>query len=289
MDDFIKVSQFIGKNILYIQGAGGNTSVKIRSKLYVKASGEKLKNMSKTQGYVCCRYKPLAEYFVKKRKYSKKNEYEFLRLIDCSIIPAESFGYPSMEAGFHAVIPSKYVFHLHSVYANILGCMKYGSHVIRKLYKDIPHLIVDYVNPGYELAFVLSKQKPLPPLIFLKNHGVIVHGNTIDSCLKRIQQLHEAIELFLKQQGAFVPFKMLEKIPTVKQYTFPDSAVFSNIDINHMPSGKRKEVMEIISAQQYTIEIMKRLKQKPSFLTRGEINKLLNMKQEKYRQELFKK
>jgi rhamnose utilization protein RhaD (predicted bifunctional aldolase and dehydrogenase) len=50
MEDFIKVSQTLGKNILYVQGAGGNSSIKVGDKLYVKASGEKLKNMTATQG-----------------------------------------------------------------------------------------------------------------------------------------------------------------------------------------------------------------------------------------------
>lgn len=289
MDDFIKASQLIGKNILYVQGAGGNTSIKIGDKLYVKASGEKLKNMSKTQGYVCCRYQPLANYFKNKKKYTRHDEHEFLRLVDSSLISSESFGQPSMEAGFHAVIPSTYVFHLHSVYANIFGCMKYGSHMFRKIYKDNPHLILDYTNPGYELAFALSKEKSLPPVIFLKNHGVIIHGNDLSFCLDIIQKLHGTIETFLKENNVFVPFKFSSKTPLVKNYTFPDSAVFSAIDLKHLPVKKRKDVVEILSAQEYTINIMKQLGHRPSYLTTREINKLLAMKQEKYRQELFKK
>jgi rhamnose utilization protein RhaD (predicted bifunctional aldolase and dehydrogenase) len=289
MEDFIKVSQTLGKNILYVQGAGGNASIKIGDKLYVKASGEKLKNMSETQGYVCCRYKPLAKYFKNKTKYIKQDEYEFLRLVDSSIIPSESYGSPSMEAGFHAVIPSKYVFHLHSAYANILGCMSYGSHTIRNLYKDIPHLIIDYVNPGYELAFVLAKKKSLPSLIFLRNHGIIVHGDDTASCIEIIQKLHTMMEAYLKEQKIFKPFTLLTKFPKIHGYIFPDSAVFSHIDIQHLPERKSKEVLEILSAQEYSIHMMKRLGKIPKYLTQSEINKLLNMKQEKYRQELFKK
>ena len=47
--------------------------------------------------------------------------------------------------------------------------------------------------------------------------------------------------------------------------------------------------MDILSAQEYSINMMKQLGKSPSYLTQSEINKLLNMKQEKYRQELFKK
>ncbi len=289
MENFIKASQSIGKNILYVQGAGGNSSIKIGDKLYVKASGEKLKNMTETQGYVCCRYKPLSKYFKNKNKYTKHDEYEFLRLVDSSIIPSESYGSPSMEAGFHAVIPSTYVFHIHSVYANIFTCMKYGSTLIKQIFSDMSFDIIDYMNPGYELAYILSKKKSLPSIIFLKNHGIIVHGQDTVFCLDLIQKIHTRIETYLKNQKILRQFKFLTGTSKINQYMFPDSAVFANLDIKKLSVKKRKEVLEIISAQEYSISMMKKLGKKPTYLTQSEINKLLNMKQEKYRQELFKK
>jgi rhamnose utilization protein RhaD (predicted bifunctional aldolase and dehydrogenase) len=194
-----------------------------------------------------------------------------------------------MEAGFHAVIPSKYIFHLHSVYANIFTCMKYGSSLIKQIFNGVPFIVIDYLNPGYELAYALSKKRSLPPIIFLKNHGIIVHGDDTASCLEIIQKLHAKMEIYLKVQRIFKPFTLLTKFPKIHGYIFPDSAVFSHIDIQHLPERKRKEVLEIISAQEYSIHMMKRLGKKPTYLTQSEINKLLNMKQEKYRQELFKK
>src|SRR5258708_7780960 len=133
MDEFIKASQKIGRVLIYVQGAGGNASVKIQNKLYIKASGFKLKDIEKESGYACCAYKPIANYFSNTKKYRRSDEESYLRLIDNQLIKSETFGKPSMETGFHAVIPSKYVFHLHSVYANIFGCMKYGSDYLKKI------------------------------------------------------------------------------------------------------------------------------------------------------------
>lgn len=274
---------------MFVQGAGGNTSIKIRNKLYVKASGEKLKNMSLTHGYVCSLYKSPLKFFAGKKKYQSKDESGFLHQVDASIVKAESFGNPSMETGFHAVIPSRYVFHLHSVYANIFTCMKNGSTVLRKLFKKNQFLWIDYLNPGYELALILVQKKSLPPLIFLQNHGIIIHGESIAVCLTYLNMLQEVIEAYLKQKKAFLPFKLQTKFVKPRKYNFPDSAVFSNIDFKKLPVQKKKDVLEIFSAQQYIIKTIKKLKQQPVFLNQKNVQRLLNMGQEKYRQELVTK
>lgn len=289
MEEFIKVSQQLGKNILYVQGAGGNTSIKINNKLYVKASGEKLKQMTEKKGYVCCKYKPLENFFLDKKQFTTQDELRFLELVNASVINAESFGLPSMEVGFHAVLPSKYVFHLHSMYTNIFGCMRYGSSFIKKILNDIPFILVDYKNPGYELAFDLAKRDSLPPLILLKNHGIIIHGQRIETCLKLLEKVHKAIETFLKQQHAFIPFSLQSSSKKMRTFIIPDSAVFSNIQFDLLPIRKKKELLEIVSMQDYVLKTIKKLGRHPMFLTNQEVKKLLSMKQEKYRQELFKK
>lgn len=288
MDNFIKISQQLGKNILYVQGAGGNTSIKINDKLYIKASGEKLKNMTKTNGFVCCTYQPLANYFIGKKKISKLDEYQFLELVDDSLIKEKSFGKPSMEVGFHAVIPSKYVLHLHSMYTNMFTCMKYGSQIIKKLFKDVPNSIIEYKNPGYELAYVLSKEKSLPSLIFLKNHGIIVHGDNLQTCVSLIEEVHHLIEEYLKLHKTLMQFKPLTQYIKMQKYIIPDSAVFSHIKVSTLSQKKQKELLEITSMQRYITETIKKLGKSPAYLRKRDVNKLLAMKQEKYRQNLFK-
>ena len=118
--------------------------------------------------------------------------------------------------------------------------MKYGSHLIKQIFHDKPFLVVDYINPGYELAHYLSQKKLLPQLIFLKNHGIIVHGKDTTSCVDLIQQVHTRIERYLKDTEVFIPFKLLSKLTKTQNYIFPDSAVFSNIDFKHL-SLKKKE------------------------------------------------
>lgn len=288
MEDFFNTAKVLGKNILFVQGAGGNASVKLHNKLYVKASGKNLRDMKKGQSYVCCEYKPLVSFINTRKRLEKKDEENFLKLITKNILPKESFGNSSMETGFHAVISSKYVFHLHSVYANIFTCMKSGEKDIKKIFFDVPFTMIDYKNPGYELAYYLSKEKKLESLIFLKNHGIIVHGKSTTYCLKLITLLHDRIEKYLKERNAYKPFKIIKKYEKVSNYSFPDSAVFADVKINALSKQKKQDVREIMSAQQYIVETIKDLGRSPVYLPKEAAKKLLSMNQEKYRIGLLK-
>lgn len=290
MDEFINISNQLGKNVLYAQGAGGNSSVKIGGKLYIKASGFKLKDINHGIGYACIEYKPLLEYITHKDTYHKTDEHYFIQLMNSHIIEKETFGKPSMETGFHAIIPSKYVFHLHSVYANIFNCMKFGSRIISTLCDDLNYIIVEYKNPGYELAYVLSKKHTLPPLIFLKNHGLIIHGNNIKDSLKLIEMLHIKLERYLKKKiKKFQPFSVSNTYNLTDKYSFPDSAVFANIKIEKVSKTKRKDLIEIYSAQRFITDSIYQLGKNPLFLSNSAIDKLLSMDQEKHRLNVFHK
>lgn len=288
MDDFIKASQLFGKNIICVQGAGGNASVKIRNKMYIKASGYLLKNVSKNRDYACIKYKPIADYLFNKKKYNSKDENTFLKFVASQMILTETYGMPSMETAFHTAIHSKYVFHLHSVYANIFCCMRYGSRYLEQICKTIPHTIVDYMNPGYELAFHLSQRQTLPPLIFLKNHGLIIHGESVETCVNIVTKLHTLIERYLQDKNVFVPFHIATLYKPIKQYSFPDSAVFAHVNAHNAPEHKYKELLEISSAQHYIDATIKRLGKNPVYLNKKAVERLLNMKQEKHRQEIFR-
>ena len=263
--------------------------MKLRNKLYIKASGQKLKNITQHDGFVCCYINPIRSYFLDRKKLKQNDEQQFLELINNNIIHSETHGAPSMETGFHTVLPSKYVIHLHSVYANIFTCMKNGEYFIKKIFKDTPFVIIDYINPGYELAYFLAKRKSLPPLIFLKNHGIIIHGDKPSQCLQLIQLVHKLIEEYLQTNNVFFPFSLSQPYAKMQKFVFPDSAVFSVLDNKNLSQDKKKDLLEIYSAQNHILKTIKKMKQKPSYLTKEAIKKLLTMNQEKYRLEVFEK
>lgn len=289
MDEFIKISQNIGKNSVYVQGAGGNTSIKIHETLLIKASGEQLKDMGLQQGYVQCRYLPLVAFLKNRRTYTEKAEKQFLRLVEEQIIKTKSYGKPSMETGFHASIPSPYIFHVHSVYINIFLCMKEGKKLLEAIFSEEKFLFIPYCNPGYALAVALAKQKTYPMIIFLQNHGVIVHGNQIDTCMTLLKRIHVKIESYLKTHIQFTPFRIQKKIYTEKKFLFPDAAIFMSGDREELPIKKRHELYAVFSAHAYIMDTIQKLGKTPVFLPDQVVTTLLNMKQEKYRQTVLRK
>jgi rhamnose utilization protein RhaD (predicted bifunctional aldolase and dehydrogenase) len=286
MEDFIKASNEIGQNSIYIQGSGGNSSIKIGERLYIKASGYKMREMTIHSGIACCSYQDIKSFLDKKKRFNSSEEEVFLKQVNSSIIQKETFGLPSMETGMHAIIPSKYVFHLHSVYANIFNCMKYGSRYIKKIVKE-SFLYMPYLNPGYALAFKLKQVKKLDRLIFLKNHGIIVHGDNLEDCLFAIQKLHKDIEDFLKNSQIFTPF-IVKKVNDIKDnHLFPDSVVFSNVEINELNSSQREVYYEISSAGIYIEQMIKKMGNSICYLQKKDIEYIANMQQEKHRLSIF--
>src|SRR5207302_7731198 len=92
----------------------------------------------------------------------------------------------------HVVIRSKYILHTHSVYANVFTCMENSEKYLSKIMKKYEYILIPYKNPGYALAHYLvefQKNKNLPQIIFLQNHGLLIHGNSY----LEIYKLHEKI------------------------------------------------------------------------------------------------
>lgn len=131
------ISKAAGSRPDYVQGGGGNTSVKLDDSLMaVKASGFMLKDINESNGFVVVNYKNVKEYhnqidITKSQDYEKESS-EHMR---ANVVPMEGILAlrPSVEAGFHSIL-KKYVIHTHPVYANLLCCCKEGRELVDKIF-----------------------------------------------------------------------------------------------------------------------------------------------------------
>lgn len=82
---------------------------------------------------------------------------------------------PSMEIGFHLSIMSKYVIHYHPVYLLPWLCSNHDFDF---------GTTIDYHKPGEDLCEAISRADDTSGIILLKNHGVIIHGNTVEEIVK---------------------------------------------------------------------------------------------------------
>lgn len=223
--DLIDISQYAGNRVDYTQGGGGNTSVKNEKNgiMLIKASGYKLKDISENTAFVAVDQKKILDFYnnvdLKSGKDYEKESGEVAKnsVIAVSGMPALR---PSVEVGFHSIL-KKYVVHTHSVYANLLTCCVKGEEIAEKLYKDCDFgfIFLPYINPGFELTLAMKngienyykKTGKYPEVIFMKNHGLVVHGDY----LERVKQINTAVnEIFrthLKIEDNFREIKLEEK------------------------------------------------------------------------------
>ena len=279
--ELVFMSRDIGYDPACTQGGGGNTSVKLdEEQMAIKSSGKALKEMTGDDGYSIVNYKKIRSYLYS----SHPGEHTFLQELTSSTI--EGYTRPSMETGFHALLGG-YVIHTHSVYANLLTCSKEGKDIASKLFEKA--LWLDYVTPGYELTLAIKETIQENDLnegiIFLKNHGIIVTAQTAQSVLNLHKDIHTKIQNYFKLSEDAFEFEDTKDIPDLsKNYMlFPDQVVYT---LGNEEDLKTTSAQEISAAYNFVLQILKEKGLTPSFLSKENIEALLNMESEKYRQEI---
>ena len=257
--EFLKVSTDIGKNILFVQGSGGNISFKTKNKLFIKASGCELRNSKNKNIFVEVDYKKVLEGIYLKKKdplIDAWNNKDGLR--------------PSIETSLHAIIPYKYVMHLHCINAlSWLVQKNFREKIIHKFNNDDVS-IIPYFTPGLELtnAIIKNHKDRIKKIILLSNHGIVVSDNNLESLLINLESISKNLSqkspviketnlTFIKDVAKDTLFR-ITKYPISHQialskyatnialggYMFPDQVIFH-------PAGFKvifsREDIEVIS------------------------------------------
>ncbi len=132
--NLVDISRKIGSYPEFVQGGGGNTSVKINSNLMaIKASGYLLKDMTESDGFAFVNYNDINDH-IKNDIISNNTEDEFSSFVKEKTSKTDNYPAlkPSIETGFHALLPYKYIVHTHSVYSNILLLLLRGKRGVSK-------------------------------------------------------------------------------------------------------------------------------------------------------------
>jgi len=214
---FAKVSGSVGARADYVQGGGGNTSVKLEGGLMaIKASGYCLKDIQVDKAYAVLDCDALrAFYFGSEMSDFEDVEKAGSEKAKASVKPVEGMAQlrPSVEAGFHSLLDT-YVAHSHSVYANLAACAEDGRELAAKALEGAEYTwgFVPYVDPGARLTFsirdelkrVEAETGKRPAVIFMQNHGLIVHCDDPDECVRIHTDVNDRIaKVFGKENGDF--------------------------------------------------------------------------------------
>ena len=196
--DLIEISRFAGVHPQWVQGGGGNCSVKDQNKMWVKASGCFLEEVSVDQGYAVVDAKtgqPLDE----------------------------EYGKASMETPLHTLLGS-FVIHTHPVLVSAYVSSYEAKNQFKELFPESPFVWVDYATPGKKLFEKVKATIPAAAaqndlVLFLENHGLFVSS----ALKKKAMDLHQ--EVLFRLQSFFGDPQKLPEIDPGKCLT-PDHAVY---------------------------------------------------------------
>lgn len=225
LNDYIRLSNVSGSRSDYVQGGGGNTSVKFDGRLMaIKASGYCLCDVKAGQAYAVLDYRKLREFY---------NGHEPGEFPDVEAHGAEQAKgalqriegmpelRPSVEAGFHSVL-KRFVSHTHSVYANLACCSNACRTIVQEALADAdyPWGWVAYSNPGATLTFAVRDEMRrveresgrTPSVFFLQNHGLVVHDECAKACLQIQEDANRRLAAFFGLTMEQYPAIVLKKL-----------------------------------------------------------------------------
>ncbi|HET6157962.1 MAG TPA: class II aldolase/adducin family protein [Dongiaceae bacterium] len=172
-----EVSVRVGSDITLVQGAGGNTSLKLGDVLWVKASGAWLSEAQQRDIFVPVDLAGALR--------ALEQGVEKMPIAD----PAATLR-PSIETSLHALLPHRVVLHVHAV--NTIAwsaCIDTDNEIALRL-QGLSWARVPYQRPGLPLSQVVAQAtaQQKPDVLILGNHGLLVGA---EDCAKAEALVHE--------------------------------------------------------------------------------------------------
>ncbi|MGB5238091.1 MAG: class II aldolase/adducin family protein [Flavobacteriaceae bacterium] len=194
---FIEMSRYAGERFDLVQAGGGNTSVKYDgNKMYIKASGFLLSEVSTTKGFCTVLTDKVVSIMddldVVDEADKRKKDMLASQKLNGAIFDGDNR--PSIETYLHSLL-YKYTLHVHAIAVNVFTSDKDWRNKLNEL--DSRALLVPYETPGIALALLLkdllarykSANGRLPKLVFLQNHGLIISSDNYEE----VEELTERI------------------------------------------------------------------------------------------------
>ncbi len=254
LKEFAAMSQAVGARMDYVQGGGGNTSVKDGDLMAIKASGFRLNQITPEDGFAVVETATLKDVTV-------AQGYKALR--------------PSVEASFHALL-KRFVIHTHPVYANLALCSVGGVDKLPSIMQGIAYAVVPYINPGQELADAMAKVvTPDTQAVFMVNHGLVTTADSAVEC----QRLHDEINQRIAQAYDVTQEDFYAFARDMAMTLYPDQQVYLTLtDVQQ----------EILAAVMFIHVTLRARGEKPQAMDEHAMQFLAGWESEAYRKSILK-
>ncbi len=262
--DLAELCRYAAQHPRFVQGGGGNCSVKSDGRMAVKASGYFLEDVTEQSGYV---------------------------VLDESgrVCASGDNERPSLEAPLHRLL-GRFVIHTHPIVAGALVCADQGREAFQSLFPGDTSLWIPYAKPGQELAAEIARalaanggRSSEDLVLFLENHGVFVSAPGKEECVGLHEFVIQRLEEFFGRTGRSA------HPPAATGRLTPDHAVYLSLPGPICSERQRQAVAEtqafaagvhgLIAAKGWT----------PRYLAPQEVASVLGMSEEKYRQKLWER
>lgn len=173
---------------MHVQGAGGNASLKDGKTMWIKASGTLLADAMDKEIMVPVDLEAI-NTALSSNDPKSDTPAEFL-------LPGASTLRPSIETSLHAVFPHTFVLHTHCIHTLAHAVLENSETVLAERLQDFDWALVPYAKPGAHLAIqVRNVLGPKTNVVILRNHGLIVAGNSFDEVHDLQLRVHEALRI----------------------------------------------------------------------------------------------
>lgn len=222
IDVLVKLSRFYGSDPEFVLAGGGNTSVKVGDRLFVKGSGHALATIP-VEGFVemnRIQLEALLNSTLPEDRMLREAEFKAATL--AARVYPEKNQRPSVEALLHHLVPGQFVVHTHSTLVNMISCSSRGPELAQRLAADV--VWIPEIDPGYLLsrklrdsleAYRKATGRPAPRAIFMQNHGLVISGDTPEEIRGHTDWLVGTLRDLLAeapQASAFGPVSKLDPV-----------------------------------------------------------------------------
>ncbi len=220
MDVIVKLSRFYGSDPEFVLAGGGNTSVKLGDRLFVKGSGHSLASITEA-GFVELDRAKLQSLLERRLSDDKKiREEQFKEAVMSARLAPEKGQRPSVEALLHHLMPRKFVVHSHCTLVNFFTCTQNGKRITHELLGD-QVIWIPEVDPGFVLSQTLQQMladyksktgRDCPRAVLMENHGLVIAGDNPDEIRQNTDWIVAALTKHLNQTPAENPFGPLARL-----------------------------------------------------------------------------
>jgi rhamnose utilization protein RhaD (predicted bifunctional aldolase and dehydrogenase)/NAD(P)-dependent dehydrogenase (short-subunit alcohol dehydrogenase family) len=220
MDALVKLSRYYGNDPEFVLAGGGNTSVKIGGKLYIKGSGHPLSTID-ASGFVALDRKSLSAILEQDLgNDATKREESFKALVLAARLEPDKGQRPSVESVLHNLMPRAFVVHTHCTPVNMITCSTRGQELAQQLFGD-QIVWIAYTDPGFTLAKALSDGlkkfakktgRDCPLGVLMQSHGLVVCGDTPDEVRENTDRVVNTVRQHMAKLPQENPFGAVTRL-----------------------------------------------------------------------------